>query len=111
MKNAKIILSVVYSLLAAYGVVSVLLGNIPAYALVFVFLYLGTAAALNNKGGKIATGIAYFCGGMLIIFGILAVIMFISTFYGHEYDPISPIVFAVAGIVGVMTIYLLRRAN
>ncbi|QBY05905.1 hypothetical protein E2K93_16725 [Thalassotalea sp. HSM 43] len=109
MKVLNILLTALFCIFAALGLASIILGKLSPYALVIVVLYLGTAAALNNKGGKLALVLCYICVGLFIACGLLALTMFMSTFFGHEYDAISPVVFALFGIIGVLTLVLVRQ--
>lgn len=87
------------------------MGTVSPYAIFMVFAYLAVAAALNGKGGKLTRWIAFGLSGVFVSLGILSFAMFVSTFLGHEYDRLSPVLLAIFGVLGLITFWGLKNTH
>ncbi|MBF7074573.1 hypothetical protein ISG33_14300 [Glaciecola sp. MH2013] len=109
MKFLRAVLSGLYCIFAAIGVASIVMGSAPPFAAIFVVAYVTVAAALNLKGGKVARWVAYGLSVLFMVLGLLSLAMFVSSFFGQEFDNLLLYVLVVFGIVGFGTFISLKE--
>lgn len=110
-KLTRILLTAFFSIFSAVGIGTILMGKAPPLAILVAALYILTALALNNKGGKIPRYFGYLCGGLLSFCFFGAAVLTYSAFVGDKADVLLIIVMAIFGFVGASTIYSLKHQN
>ena len=109
MKTVNFVLSVIYALFAAIGLGLIVMGKVSPWAALVALAYASVAAALRQKGGLPLKVLAYLISVLFMLFGVGAIWMFISTFFGHAYDSVSPVVLTLFGLLGLATLLNLRK--
>lgn len=109
MKVIRDCLVAVFSFLAVFKCWLVISVPLPVYFSVLPLLSLTVIAALFHKGGKVIRFVALAFCCLLAFCGMLFIAMVISTFFGQEYDSVSPFLLAVLSIVGGLAFVCLKR--
>ncbi len=81
----------------------------PIYLLPVALPFICLAFALNGKGGLIVKILGYATSSLLAFCALLVFVMFVSTFFNHEYDSLSPVILVVLGFLGILSIICLRK--
>ncbi len=111
MNILSVVLSGVYIVVAAVIIVVVISNKMPNYLLPVTLPFICLAFALNGKGGLIVKILGYATSSFMALCAVLVFVMFVSTFFNHEYDPVSPIILVVLGCLGMLSILSLRKVG
>lgn len=109
MKVLRIILTGVFSILVAVGLVSVILGKVPIGSVIILLAYVAVGMGLNGKGGKPVRYISIFVGGVLSLFLLAAIYSAVSPLLGENFDLMLFIASMLIGLIGLGTIYCIVK--
>jgi hypothetical protein len=111
MRISIIILTAIYSILSALGVMYIFSGYGSIFSLVIIAGYIFTAIALNGKGGQPFRIVSFVAAGLLSLFLIGGLVGIFAPLIGYAFEPmLISTSFILAGL-GVWTIYCLRFIN
>lgn len=105
MKVLRIILTGIFSILVAVGLVSIVLGKVPLGSMILVLAYLAVGFGLNGKGGKPVRYISIFVGGILSLFLLATIFTAISPLLGEKFDLMLFLASLLIGLIGIATTY------
>lgn len=111
MNILRVVLATIFIVLAVIVSRAVYTGILPYHFLIVVVALLLAVFALRDKGGMPVRMTGYLVSVVFILLGILSLIMVLSTFFGHEYDPYTPIVTAALGLIGILNVVVLRNTT
>ena len=109
MKVLRIILTGIFSILVAVGLVSVVLGKVPIGSVIILLTYVAVGMGLNGKGGKPVRYISISVGGVLSLFLLAAIYSAISPLLGDEFDLMLFIVSLLIGLISLGTTYCIVK--
>ncbi|WP_371192905.1 hypothetical protein [Glaciecola sp. SC05] len=105
----RVILTAIFSIFSAIGLVSVILSKAPLGSLIICLAYVFTAMALNRKGGIFIRYIGYITSFILSIGIIGAIYAAILPLLGSTFEPLLFGSSLVIGVIGVTTFFLLKK--
>ena len=108
MRISIIILTAIYSILSALGVMYVFSGYGSIFSLVMVIGYIFAGMALNGKGGKPFRIISYVVAGLLCLFLIGALFGIFAPLFGYAFEPLLISTSLILAGLGFWTVYCLR---
>lgn len=103
------VLTGIYIIVAAVIIIIVISNIMPIHLLPVALPFIFLAFALNGKGGLMVKICGYVTASLLAFCALLVFVMFVSTFFNHEYDSLSPVILVVLGILGILSIISLRK--
>ena len=104
MSVIRVILTAIFSIFSAIGIATVILGKAPFSALIIAVVYILTAMALNDKGGKPIKYIGYVTGFILGLGVLVSIYALVMPLLGSEFEPLLFTSSLVIGLVGMATI-------
>ena len=111
MRISIIILTAIYSILSALGVMYIFAGYGSIFSLVIIVGYIFTAIALNGKGGQLFRIISFVVAGLLSLFLIGGLIGIFAPLFGYAFEPLLISTSLILAGLGLWTIYCLRAVN
>jgi len=111
MKISIIILTAIYSILSALGVMYIFSGYGSIFTLVIIAGYIFTAIALNGKGGLAFRIVSYVVAGLLCLFLIGGLIGIFAPLFGYAFEPLLISTSLILAGLGIWTIYCLRAVK
>jgi hypothetical protein len=105
MKILRVLLTGMFSILIAVGIVSVVIGKVSIGSALILLAYAAVGLGLNGKGGKPVRYISIFVGIVLSLFLLAAIYTIVSPLLGERFDTTFFIVSLLIGLIGVATTY------
>lgn len=108
----RIFLTGMYLILAAFGVVTIAVGEGPVYLILVAVLYVCTAIALNNKGGAWMKIIAFLTSAILTAVALGSVLISVySGYFDHRFEAAMFLLGIIFGAIGLATLHVLRNSK
>ncbi len=109
MKVLRIVLTAIFSILIATGLISIFMGKAPSLSILILLGYIALGLALNGKGGKIIRYLSIFISGILSLFLLVAVYTVVSPLLGERFDLVLFVISMLIGFLGASTVYCIVK--
>jgi hypothetical protein len=98
-------------MMAIYFLVQIFNGDLLYFDFIICWGYICMAASLNRLGGKVMMYLSYLFAGTLSLFLLGAILIAAMPLFGENFDLILFFGFLLLGLMGVLTIFTIKKEN